>query len=149
MKNLFNPSDTKEILARLHQLTPESKALWGKMKVSQMLAHCTKPLRIARGIDNPPRRLIGYLLSWIMKGSFFGEKPYPKNSPTDKDFIISDARDFDAEKKIVIAHIQAFADGGPVKCTKNPNPFFGKLTSAEWARGQYRHLDHHLTQFGV
>jgi uncharacterized protein YifE (UPF0438 family) len=149
MKNLFNPTDSQEILDRIKKLTPETQRLCGKMDVAQMLAHCTKSIRVARGIDNPPRRFIGVLLSWIMKDSFFGEKPYPKNSPTDKDFIIADKRVFEQEKNTLVEHVKAFASGGAEKCTKNPSPFFGKLTPEEWARGQYRHLDHHLGQFGA
>ncbi|MFD1127776.1 DUF1569 domain-containing protein [Paenibacillus provencensis] len=30
----------------------------------------------------------------------------------------------------------------------NPHPFFGKLTSEEWSIGLYKHLDHHLKEFG-
>ena len=29
-----------------------------------------------------------------------------------------------------------------------PHPFFGKLNRQEWARLIYKHLDHHLNQFG-
>jgi hypothetical protein len=84
-----------------------------------------------------------------VKKSFFGEKPFPKNSPTDRTFIITDPRKFEDEKAILIEHIQAFSNGGPHACTRHPNPFFGKLTPDEWARGQYKHIDHHLQQFGV
>ena len=29
------------------------------------------------------------------------------------------------------------------------HPMFGDLTRGEWGRWGYRHMDHHLTQFGV
>jgi hypothetical protein len=149
MKNLFDKKDTEEILHRLDQLTPATQRLWGKMAVAQMLAHCTTVIRIARGLDNPKRSVLGILLGWMVKDSFFGEKPYPKNSATATSFIVANERDFEQEKKILRGHIIAFSDGGPEKCTTHPNPFFGKLRPEEWARGQYRHLDHHLSQFGV
>jgi len=38
---------------------------------------------------------------------------------------------------------------GPAGCTKHPHSFFGKLTPEEWAILSYKHLDHHLRQFGV
>lgn len=149
MKNLFDKKDTAEILERLNKLTPETKNRWGKMTVSQMLAHCSIVIRIARGLDKPKRNILGILLGWAVKESFFGEKPYPKNSTTAPSFIVSDPRDFEKEKKILTEHIIAFSEGGEAACTTHPNPFFGKLRPDEWARGQYRHLDHHLNQFGV
>ena len=42
-----------------------------------------------------------------------------------------------------------FVNGGPRVCTTHPHPFFGRLTPAEWAIQQYKHLDHHLRQFGA
>jgi hypothetical protein len=149
MKNFFNASDTEEIINRIGRLTPESQRLWGKMDVSQMMAHCSITLRIARGLDKPKRRLLGILLGWAVKDHYFGEKPFPKNSPTDKTFIVADKKSFEDEKKKLIEHINAFSQGGAVACTTHPNPFFGKLTPQEWAIGQYKHVDHHLKQFGV
>lgn len=149
MKNLFDKKDTAEILERLNKLSPATQGLWGKMTVSQMLAHCTIMLRMARGLDKPPRSILGVLIGWMVKDTFYGDKPYPKNSATGSALIVSDARDFEQEKKILTEHILAFSEGGPEKCTTHPNPFFGKLRPDEWARGQYRHLDHHFSQFGV
>jgi hypothetical protein len=85
----------------------------------------------------------------LVKDSFFGTKPYPKNSKTDPTFIVTNPRDFELEKQILADHIKAFSTGGPGACTTHPNPFFGKLKPEEWARAQFRHLDHHLKQFGV
>lgn len=149
MKNFFNSSDTEEILSRVERLTPDSQRLWGKMDVAQMMAHCSKLLSIARGLEKPQRRLLGILLGWAVKGSYFGDKPYPKNSPTDKTFIMADKKSFEEEKQKLIEHIKAFSSGGPTSCTTHPNPFFGNLTPEEWAKGQYKHVDHHLKQFGV
>ena len=39
MKSIFNPADNQEIITRIQSLSPESKALWGKMSVDQMLKH--------------------------------------------------------------------------------------------------------------
>jgi hypothetical protein len=39
MKSLFNRQHNDEIIERLNRLTAETKGVWGKMNVSQMLAH--------------------------------------------------------------------------------------------------------------
>ena len=31
----------------------------------------------------------------------------------------------------------------------NPHPAFGYFTREQWGQMQYKHLDHHLRQFGV
>ena len=40
MKNIFTKEVTKDVIARVEKLTPESQPTWGKMSVAQMLAHC-------------------------------------------------------------------------------------------------------------
>jgi LPS sulfotransferase NodH len=47
------------------------------------------------------------------------------------------------------ALIERFAAAGLAGCTMHPHSFFGRLTPQEWAVLMYKHLDHHLRQFGV
>jgi hypothetical protein len=72
-----------------------------------------------------------------------------QNAPTDKSFIVSEERDFVKERARLISLIDRFATAGPHGCTKHPHCFFGKLTPAQWGTGMYKHLDHHLRQFGA
>jgi transposase InsO family protein len=58
-------------------------------------------------------------------------------------------RDFVAERQRLRGLIDRFAAGGPAGCTKHPHSFFGPMTPEEWAALNYKHLDHHLRQFGV
>jgi len=149
MKNLFDANATTEIIARIDELKPDSQRQWGKMNVAQMMAHCTAALETATDQRHPPRIFIGKILGPIFKSSFLNEKPFAKNSPTDKSFIMTGEKDFDKEKIRLKNIILSFANGGEAKCTSHPHSFFGKLTPNEWARGMYKHMDHHLRQFGV
>ncbi|MBB6632612.1 DUF1569 domain-containing protein [Cohnella thailandensis] len=63
--------------------------------------------------------------------------------------MIVDERDFNVEKEKLIRKITTFQINGPEKCTTQPHPFFGKFSPEEWRKGIYKHLDHHLRQFGV
>ncbi len=72
-----------------------------------------------------------------------------RNSATEKSLIVSDERDFAAERQRLCESIDRFAAAGPAGCTKHPHFFFGPLTPEEWAALMYQHLDHHLRQFGV
>lgn len=150
MNNLFNSSDAVEILSRLEKLSPNAQKQWGKMNVNQMLAHWNASLETAMGITSSERvGLIARLFGKLLKPTFFGEKPFPKNSATDQTYIITGKPDFDQAKAKVIRHVKQFADGGTEKCTTNIHAFFGKLTPTEWATMQWKHFDHHLRQFSA
>jgi transposase InsO family protein len=149
MKNLFESATAEEVRERMAHLSPDSARLWGKMNPAQALAHCCAPLEVALGLRPQPRSLIGRLFGRLAKSSILSEKPIARNMPTDKSFVVKDDRDFEAERQRLKELIDRFAMGGPAGCTKHPHSFFGPLTPVEWAELNYKHLDHHLKQFGV
>jgi hypothetical protein len=71
------------------------------------------------------------------------------NSPTVEGLAVTDKRDLEIERKRLSGLIDRFVAAGPSGCTKHPHSFFGRLTPDEWAILMYKHLDHHLRQFGV
>lgn len=149
MKTLFQAEGVDEVVSRIDKLQPASPRQWGKMGVAQMMAHCSATLDMASGRMNRPRVLIGRLLGPFVKSIFTNEKPFSKNSPTDKMLVIADQRDFAGEQERLKLKIRQFQQGGEAQCTRHPHPFFGALTPQQWSRGMYKHLDHHLRQFGV
>ena len=148
-KTLFSKQALDLSIERINQLQADAKPLWGKMNVAQMLDHCSETMKVARGQKELKRMFISYILGSMMKKSFYNDKPVPKNSPTHKDFIIPATSDFEQAKQELIAHLIAFQEGGMEKCTALPHAFFGKITKEQWGLGMYKHLDHHLSQFGV
>lgn len=150
MKNLFDAAAVEEVKQRLMSLRPESPRQWGAMTAAQAVAHCCTGLEMAVGEVRPKRALIGRLLGRIIKPLALGdEKPMRRNTPTVPEMVVSDARELDAERRRLIALIDRFAAGGPAACTTHPHSFFGPLTPQEWAVLMYKHLDHHLRQFGA
>jgi hypothetical protein len=149
MKNLFQPEVIEEIKERIEHLKPSSERQWGKMEVAQMLAHCSASMEVAVGEKHPPRMFVGRIFGPFVKSVFSNDKPLRKNTPTDKSFLVIDQRNFQKEKSRLLELIDKFASGGAEKVTKHPHSFFGKLTPTEWSTGMYKHLDHHLRQFGV
>jgi hypothetical protein len=149
MNNLYTTQSYEEIVSRFNQLTPDSQRLWGKMSVSQMMAHCCQGLRMALGDLKLKRSFLGFLIGRFYKGMVTGAIKMPKNSPTAPAFIITDEREFESEKANILALLKRMHEGGEAGATTHPNPFFGKLTPSEWGQGQFHHLDHHLRQFGV
>lgn len=150
MKNLYEAATVEEIKARIAQLRPGSERQWGKMNVAQAVAHCSGPMEWAAGDSFPPRMFLGRIFGPIAKSKVLeDEKPMGRNAPTAKSLVVADERDLEAERKRLCALIDRFAAAGPKGCTTHPHTFFGRLTPEEWARLMYKHLDHHLRQFGV
>jgi hypothetical protein len=149
MKNLFQPEAVDEVISRVDTLQPATQRLWGKMDVAQMMAHCSAALEMAAGQLNLPRMFIGRLIGPFIKPIYSNDKPFSQNNPTDPQLVVSDQRDFLREREQLKVKVRQFHEGGEAKCTRHPHPFFGSLTPQEWGRGMYKHLDHHLRQFGA
>jgi hypothetical protein len=149
MKNLFNKSTLEEVTTRLNNLTPQSQRKWGKMDVAQMLAHCKEAFKVPLMQKSPPRILIGILLGWIMKSKLYNETPWKQNLPTAPQFIIKDERNFEQERTALLNLINQFHNDNPERVATIVHPMFGKYTGEQWGKSMYKHLDHHLMQFGV
>ncbi|TKC05819.1 DUF1569 domain-containing protein [Pedobacter frigoris] len=149
MNSLYNQEDVKEILKRIEKLTPNAQRQWGKMNVSQMLAHLNISLETPLGINFPKRAFLGRIIGGIVKIGHLSKKPLPKNAPTDPNYIIRDNPNFEKEKSRAIELINIFYENGASKCSRHPHSFFGKLTPQQWSVLQWKHFDHHLRQFGV
>ncbi len=148
MASLFNPAEYQSILSRLESLKPDSQRQWGKMTVSRMLEHTARAVEMATGKRrmNPP--LLGKLIGWIFRGGFVGPKPFGKNSPTGPDLIIADEPEFARAKDRLRSLLVEFHGLGERGCDGNIHGFFGRMSGAEWGVIQYKHVDHHLRQFG-
>jgi len=150
MKNLFERARFDEVKQRIAQLKPDDQPQWGKMNPAQAMAHCAVGLEWAVGDRIPPRMVIGRMLGQIVKPMVLkNDEPMRRNSPTAKDLVIQDQRDLETERNRLCGLLDRFASAGPDGCTKHPHSFFGRLKPEEWAILMYKHLDHHLRQFGV
>lgn len=150
MKNIFNQADASEIIERINKLTPNTQGLWGKMTVDQMLAHCNVTYEMVYDNIHPkPNALMRFILKTFVKKSVVNEKTYPKNSQTAPQFIIKGDRDFETEKKRLVDYINKTQQLGETFFDGKESHSFGVLTKSEWNNMFYKHLNHHLSQFGV
>jgi hypothetical protein len=150
MKNVFDPAITAELIRRIEELTPESPALWGKMSVDQMLAHCCVAYEMAFTNKHPKANpVMRFLLKIFVKAGVVNEVPYKKNLPTAPAFRIKNEKNFAEEKARLIAFVEQTLAAGKGSFEGKESPSFGPMTAKEWNNLLYKHLDHHLTQFGV
>ena len=150
MKNIFTQEVTQEIIDRINKLTPETKALWGKMNVAQMLAHCNVTYELVYENKIPKAKgLKRFLLTLFIKKTVVGDTPYKKNSQTAPHFLMKEDKDFEKEKARLIAYLEKTQELGVSHFEGKESNSFGPLNSNEWNNMFYKHLDHHLGQFNV
>lgn len=147
IKNIFDPAVKAEIVARIETLTPGSERRWGKMDVAQMLAHLQMPMGVAIGSHTLNANPLLKLIMPLFKKALYDEKPWKPGLPTDKTFIKTGlAFDFETEKKKLLEMIAGFIEEN---MRNDKHPLFGRLTKEQWSRATWKHLDHHLKQFGA
>ena len=149
MKSLFEKEAYNEIVSRINSLQPNAEGQWGKMKVAQMMAHCSEAYKVPLSDTGQPRMFMGRIFGPLVKGSMHSDKSWKQNLPTAPNFIIKGERDFATEKTHLLSFTERFHKEGPTKAARFPHPFFGKFTTEQWGKLTYKHLDHHLKQFGA
>jgi len=147
IKNLFDPAVKQEIVERINHLSPQTQRQWGKMDVAQMLAHLQVPVGVALGTHQIRANWLMKLIMPLFKKALYDEKPWKQGLPTDKSFIMTgSARDFEQEKSNLLELLNRFTEN---KLVNEKHPLFGKLTKEQWSKATWKHIDHHLKQFGA
>lgn len=150
LPTVFDKKVTAELIARINSLSANTQPEWGKMNVAQMLAHCNVTYEMAYENKHPkPNFFMGLILKGFVKKMVVDETPYKKNVRTAPAFVIADERDFEEEKARLIQYLHKTVELGEKHFDGRESLSFGKLSKEEWNNMFYKHLDHHLTQFGV
>ena len=147
MKSIFDESAYDEIKSRINQLNEYSEAQWGKMNVGQMVWHCQGPFNIM--LQKEDYGLKPNLLAKVFfKKSLYNDKLWRKGLPTAKFLKPREDKNFNEEVGVLETLVdETFSQRD--KTEWEPHPGFGYFTAQQWGQMQYKHLDHHLRQFGV
>lgn len=149
MKSIFEESAYNEILNRFDKLNSGSKGSWGKMSVGQMAWHCQGPIELSMGKTTikKPNFFIGLLMKGFKK-SLYDDKQWKHGIPTAKEYRAKSDKEFSTEKEKLVALINELHKEN-LKAPWITHPVFGDFTAEQWGQLNYKHLDHHLRQFGV
>lgn len=147
MKSLFNTQEREIIINRILSIDESSERQWGKMTASQMLLHCQAPLKVSIGELKLSSNLIFLILGPIIKKKLMKEEPFEQNLPTHKDFIVRFDPMLEIERQKLVDLVNTFNEKKDALAIKHP--IFGKMNTAQWDALNWKHLDHHLRQFGV
>lgn len=148
-KSLYLPEVYQDCLERIAKLTNESKPQWGKMTAAQMLAHCAEIQEVTNGKELQNTPFIIKLFKGMIRNTVVNKKPYSKNTKTHPQYKQATEKDFDTEKKRLLEALNKFVSMTEEEAEQIQHPLFGKMTIEEKGWSVYKHLDHHLTQFGV
>jgi hypothetical protein len=152
-RTLANPSDRAAIVERLGHVRPETPRQWGRMTAPQMICHLRDAFRGVMG-ERPSSTAAPAIPRWRQRLMKFVALHLPlawprgmKTRPdSDQELGGTRPREFDADVAELVQICERFATGS---WPRRPHFLFGPLSDEEWGRWGYRHVDHHLRQFGV
>jgi len=144
MKTMFDKKTREEVIKRINTLSENSRPLWGKMNVYQMVKHCTLWEEMLLGKKKYKQSLLGRLVGKMALKSMLKDEPAERNLPTVPSFKMSGNGDITAAKAEWVKLIEQH---DLQENTGFIHPFFGALTADQAGRMAYKHIDHHLRQF--
>ena len=146
MPMLHDETYRAQIQKRLRELRPDAQRRFGKMSVSQMLWHVNEAMEVALGKKTAPRQkspLPGPILMFVVLNL-----PWPKGAPTAPMYLAREEHDFTRERERCLRLIDELA-AKDLQSTWPENPVFGRVCGRDMTRLHAKHLNHHLSQFGV
>jgi hypothetical protein len=149
-KNLFTTEAVNQMIGRINKLQPDTQSLWGKMNATEMLLHCNSiHERLLTQPATPGKKttlkqlLIRTVVLYVMPH-------YPKNVTAPKPLQVSGkipVTEYENQKEKCIQLLHQFLQHNQE--VNHYHPYFGNLNTKQWGRTSWKHLDHHLRQFGV
>jgi len=150
MIDIFEPNETDRILERINSLDSSTEKKWGTMSIGQMLAHCCVTYEMVYESKHPQAKgFKRFMLKLFVKPIVVGEKTYAKNSRTAPAFLMTQDYEFEEQKIRLVQYIKKTQELGRSHFEGLESNSFGDLTAQEWNNSFYKHLDHHLRQFGA
>jgi hypothetical protein len=149
MSTLADPKVRAACRSRIARLDPNARAKWGRMTAPQMLCHLNDSFRVAMGekYASPATSLLQRtFIKWVALRT---PVPWPPGVPTRPEIEQGRGGTPPAEWESDCAELLRLMNAFAQRETFGVHPAFGKMTQRDWLTWGYRHVDHHLRQFGV
>lgn len=138
----------------LKNISPDTHAKWGKMNAQQMIEHVTAFFNISTekitfDLITPEEHLPKF------KEFLLSDKPFRENTKAPASVLgeeplpIRNKSYEEAMTKLIesVYFFEVYFKDTPQR--KTLHPVFGSLNFEEWVLLHYKHITHHLRQFGV
>ncbi|MBM4177753.1 MAG: DUF1569 domain-containing protein [Ignavibacteria bacterium] len=150
LPDIWNPEATARLCSRISSIAKDTKPAWGQMNAAQMMGHCCIPYEQALGIKTTkPPAYMRIALKLFFKKTLTNDAPYKKNMPTAPAFIMPADIAFEENKQRLLKLVHDISDMGRDAFEGREQLTLGRLSAQEWNNLLYKHIDHHLRQFGV
>lgn len=140
--------------ALIQSVTQEPVAKWGKMNFQQMLEHVADFFRVSTGKQqylfvSPPEHMPG-LREFLMSEKQFRENTKAPISIIGEEPVSVKLQSVEEAVEAVATEVNDFFQlyNNQPGCTAT-HPVFGELDYEGWVRLHYKHVTHHLRQFGL
>jgi len=150
--DLYRPETKDRVLRRLAGLGPESRRQWGRMTPHQAICHLADAFDWAAGrrpsdaMAKPP--LPPFLMRLIaLRLPFKWPKGVRTMPETDQMKGGTAPMEFESDRERLKVLIDEFARW-ETDAERPSHPIFKTMGRKDWGRWGYRHMDHHLRQFG-
>ena len=148
-KTLWDEAARRALLDRARRLTPASTPRWGSFTVDRMLAHVVDGFRMATGeLPVRPKKVRLPISRWPLNVLFIHLVGMPKHAPTARELVARPPASIEEELRELDAQMALLASMRE-RTDWPAHPFFGKLSRRAWGVLGWKHVDHHLRQFGV
>jgi hypothetical protein len=148
MPTIWHRASRAALIERLHRLDADSRPRWGTLSCPQMVAHLTEAARMALGELPVAPMGPSYLRRTPIKQFIIYLYPFPRGASTAPELLQRRCDNIEREMVDLEAALERLAaQSGALQWPEHP--LFGRLSPRAIGVLAYRHMDHHLRQFGV
>ena len=147
VRTLFDSEARAEIQSRIRHFAPTAQRQWGTMSPSAALAHLVAELRLTFG-ELQPTSAAPLLARWPLNYLAIYVIPWPRGKGKAVPEVLPPASSsWQVDQQALVGLVERFAHADPAGHWPM-SPAFGVLSGKDWGVLSYKHLDHHLRQFG-
>jgi hypothetical protein len=149
MSTLADPNALASCCERIAQLQADLRPKWGRMTAHQTICHLNDSFRVGTGKKfasahtNLFMRTVG---KWVaLRSSVTWPHGVPTRPEVEQGKGGTPPSDWERDRAELLETMAAFAQEQEFAA----HPIFGAMSRRDWLAWGYRHVDHHLRQFGV
>ncbi len=147
-KSIANPAVAAELGTRIKRIRPESPRAWGTMTPAEMLCHLADSAASVLGGSKRGPFSSRPMLKWL---ALYSPLPWQRGTRTSPEVDAQrpgNAVDFDRDRARALEALAALVSA-PAGAFPTGHRVFGQMNHKDWQHWAYKHMNHHLRQFGA
>jgi len=151
MSTIFDPAVRASLEARLRALGPASARQWGRMTPHEAICHLADAFRVAlreKSAAPTPGRFKPLVRFVALRLPMRWPRDLKTLPEAEQGVGGTPPAEFERDRGDLLSLVDRFCAAAPGDLAPT-HPIFDRMRRGDWGRWAYRHLDHHLRQFGV